>query len=270
MREIQQRRDPITKLLWAWMGLMFLFLFLPIVVVIIYSFNSGRNLYVWDGFSTFWYSAALNNPEIISSLYISIEAALINVVIAVVLGTLAGLALARKKGPWTRPFLALLLVILFTPELVSAIGQLIWFDRIGLSQGVLRLAIGHSLFNVALVTLVIRGRAEGVGEALEEAAADLGATPLRAFVQVTIPIMLPAVIAGALLAFTSSFDDVIISLFLQTPGATTLPVDILSSFKVGLKGDVAAAVVMTLCVSITALVLSALLSRRGGQKPFPL
>lgn len=259
-------KDPVGKALYAWMALVFLFLFLPIVIVVVYSFNGGRNLYVWTEFSTFWYTAVFDNPRVISALNVSIQAALINVLIAVTLGTLAGLALARKKGAWTKPFLALLLLVLVTPELVSAIGQLIWFNHIGLDHGVMRLAIGHSLFNAALVALVVRGRAEGVGEALEEAAADLGAPPWRAFLQVTLPVMLPAVVAGALLAFTYSFDDVIISLFVQKPGSTTLPVHILSSFKPGLKGDVAAIVVMALCVSVIGVVLAALLLRRGARR----
>lgn len=259
-------KDLVGKALWIWMGLVFLFLFLPIVVVIIYSFNGGRNLYIWTEFSTAWYPAVFENPRVMHALNVSVEAALINVLIAVTLGTLAGLALARKKGLWTKPFLALLFLVLVTPELVSAIGQLIWFHQIHLDYGLLRLAIGHSLFNAALVALVVRGRAEGVGETLEEAAADLGAPPWRAFLQVTLPIMLPAVIAGALLAFTYSFDDVIISLFVQKPGSTTLPVHILSSFKPGLKGDVAAIVVMTLCVSVMGIVLAALLLRRGSSK----
>ena len=262
-------RDPVGKILLGWMAVVFLFLFVPILVVVIYSFNGGRNLYIWTEFSSFWYTAALRNPRVLNALSISVQAALINVVIAVMLGTLAGLALARKKGPWTAPFMGLLLLVLVTPELVSAIGQLIWFNQIGLDHGLLRLAIGHSLFNVAIVALVIRGRAEGIGETLEEAAADLGAPPWRAFMQITLPVMLPAVIAGALLAFTFSFDDVIISLFVQRPGSTTLPVHILSSFKPGLRGDVAAIVVMALAISILAIVPAVLILRRERNAGLP-
>jgi len=260
-------KDPVGKLLWVWLGIVFLFLFLPIAVVVIYSFNGGRNLYVWTEFSTFWYSVVLDGPRVVNALEVSVKAALINVFIAVTLGTLAGLALARRRGAWTKPFLALLFVVLVTPELVSAIGQLIWFNQIGLDYGLLRLAIAHSLFNVALVALIIQARAEGVGEVLEEAAADLGAPPSRAFLQVTLPVMLPAVVAGALLAFTYSFDDVIISLFVQKPGSTTLPVHILSSFKPGLRGDVAAVVVMALCITLAGVILAAFLLRKtGGNK----
>ncbi|MDF2764776.1 MAG: spermidine/putrescine transporter permease [Rhodospirillales bacterium] len=250
----------------AWTGLVFVFLFLPIAVVVIYSFNGGRNLYVWTEFSTRWYATALDNPRVLSALGVSVKAALINAAIAVGLGVPSGMALARRKGPWVVWFLALLLVVLGTPELVSGIGQMIWFDRIGLYDGLLRLSIGHSLFNIAVVVLIVRARAEGLNEALEEAAADLGASPWRGFYDITLPLMFPAVLASLLLSFTFSFDDVIISLFVQRPGTSTLPLHILSSFKPGLKGDVAAVVVITLAVSLAGIMTAALLLMRGQRR----
>lgn len=258
--------DRARILLLAWTALVFLFLFLPIFVVVLYSFNGGRNLYVWTEFSTRWYAAALDSPRVLSALSVSLQSALINAVIAVSLGVPAGIALARRKGAWTGPYLLLLFIVLGTPELVSAIGQMIWFDRIGLYDGLLRLSIGHSLFNIAVVALIVRARAEGLNEALEEAAADLGARPWRGFLDVTLPLMFPAVLAGTLLSFTFSFDDVIISLFVQRPGTSTLPIHILSSFKPGLKGDVAAVVVITLLVSLIGLVAAALLLMRGDRR----
>jgi putrescine transport system permease protein len=262
------RQSQITRsLLLSWTTIVFIFLFLPILVVVIYSFNGGRNLYIWTEFSTTWYGRALDSPRVTSALLVSLKAALINAAIAVSLGVPAGIALARRKGKWTGPFLALLFIILGTPELVSAIGQMIWFDRIGLYDGLLRLAVGHSLFNIAVVALIVRARAEGFGLALEEAAADLGAPPWRTFLEITLPLMAPAVIASVLLSFTFSFDDVIISLFVQRPGTSTLPIYILSSFKPGLKGDVAAIVAITLAVSLVGILsAAALLSRGRGQR----
>jgi ABC-type spermidine/putrescine transport system permease subunit II len=252
-------------ILLAWVAAIFILLFLPIAVIVIYSFNGGRNLYVWTEWSTRWYGAAVDNPRVLNALRVSVQTALINAVIAVSLGVLAGLALARRKGRWTPPYLALIFVILGIPELVSAIGQMIWFDRIGLFNGIARLSIGHSLFNIAVVALIVRARAEGIGETLEQAAADLGARPWRAFIDITIPIMFPAVLAGLLLSFTLSLDDVIISLFVQRPGTSTLPIYILSSLKAGLKGDVAALAVMMLAVSILGIAASAWLLG-GGRK----
>ena len=250
----------------AWTALVFAFLFLPIAVIIVYSFNDGRNLYVWAGWSTRWYLAAMDNARVLDALGVSVRTALANAAIAVVLGVPAGLALARRKGAWTPPYLALILVILGIPELVSAIGQMIWFDRLGLFDGLSRLAIGHSLFNVAVVAMVVRARAEGMGEGLEQAAADLGAPPWRAFKDITLPLIFPAVLAGFLLAFTFSLDDVIISLFVQRPGTSTLPIYILSSLKAGLKGDVAALATLMLCVSIAGVTMAAGLLLRGNRR----
>jgi ABC-type spermidine/putrescine transport system permease subunit II len=251
--------------LFAWLGLVFVFLFLPIFTIVVYSFNGGRNLYVWTEWSAHWYVEAVNNPRAIGALSVSLQTAVFNAAIAVFLGVFAGIALARRKGTWTAPYLALIFVILCIPELVSAIGQMIWFDRIGLFSGLARLAVGHSLFNVAVVALIVKARSEGVGEVLEQAAADLGARPWRAFLDVTLPLMFPAVLAGLLLSFTFSFDDVIISLFVQRPGTSTFPIYILSSMKAGLKGDVAALAVMTLVVSFIGLGVAAVLLARGGK-----
>ena len=260
------RRNRARLALLIWTAVVFAFLFLPIFVVVLYSFNGGRNLYVWTEFSTRWYGTALDSPRVLSALTVSLKSALINAAIAVALGVPAGIALARRKGAWVGPFLILLFVVLGTPELVSAIGQMIWFDRIGLYDGLTRLSIGHSLFNIAVVVLIVRARAEGLNEALEEAAADLGARPWRSFLDVTLPLMFPAVMASVLLSFTFSFDDVIISLFVQRPGTSTLPVHILSSFKPGLKGDVAAVVVITLLVSLIGVASAAVLLLRGDRR----
>jgi len=249
----------------VWMTAVFIFLFLPIAVIIIYSFNGGRNLYIWTEWSTRWYAAVLSNPRAIDALIVSLQAALINAIIAVSLGVLAGIALARRKGKWTAPYLILIFIILGIPELVSAIGQMIWMDRIGLFNGLTRLSVGHSLFNMAVVALIVRARAEGLGETLEQAAADLGARPWRAFIDITLPLMFPAVLAGLLLSFTFSFDDVIISLFVQRPGTSTFPIYILSSLRTGLKGDVAALAVLMLLVSIAGVAVAAFLLSRGTK-----
>jgi len=257
--------NPGRRLLLAWMAAIFLFLYLPIIVIIIYSFNGGRNLYVWTEWSTHWYGEAIDNPRALSALYVSIRTALINAMIAVSFGVFAGIALARRKGAWTVPYLGLIFVILGIPELVSAIGQMIWFDRLGIFDGITRLSIGHSLFNVAVVALIVRARAEGLGESLEHAAADLGARPWRGFIDITLPLMFPAVLAGLLLSFTFSFDDVIISLFVQRPGTSTFPIYILSAMKAGLKGNVAALAVMMLFLSMIGIVIAAWLIARGGR-----
>lgn len=259
-----QRLGKVPLVLWT--ALVFIFLFLPIAIIIIYSFNDGRNLYVWGGWSARWYSAALENDRILDALGVSFKAAMINALIATIAGVPAGIALARYRGAWTRPTLALIMVVVGIPELVSAMGQMIWLDSLGLYQGLARLAIGHSLFNIAIVTLIVQARAEGTGGHLEHAAADLGATPLRAFRDITLPLMFPAVLAGFLLSFTFSLDNVLISLFVQRPGTSTLPIYILSSLKSGLKGDVAALATGVLILSIAGVIIAAVLLKRGSNE----
>ena len=267
---ILKRNSPAPQyariMLIAWMVVVFLFLFVPIIVIVIYSFNGGRNLYVWTEWSTRWYAAAIDNPRVLNALRVSVQTAVGSAILAITLGVPAGIALARRKGLWTAPYLALIFVVLGIPELVSAIGQMIWLDRLGLFHGIARLSIGHSLFNLAVVTLVVRARAEGIPETLEQAAADLGAPPWRAFLDITLPVMFPAVLAGFLLAFTLSLDDVIISLFVQRPGSSTLPIYILSSMKAGLKGDVAALAVMMFVISLLGIGISAWLLNRGQRR----
>jgi ABC-type spermidine/putrescine transport system permease subunit II len=262
---VRRRIDGASVGLRVWAVLVFVFLYLPILFVVLYSFNRGRFLLTWRGFGTNWYRAALQNTDIRATLTTSLVVAALSALIAVVLGSLAGIALARRGGGWSRPFLLLLFLILVTPEIVDGIAYLIWFVRLNLGTGLFRLIIGHSVFSSAVVALVVEARLQGLDESLEEAAADLGAPPARAFRDITLPLMLPAVLASGLLAFTLSLDDVIISAFVSTAGSTTLPVYIFSALRVGLKGDLAAISTVMLLLTLVALTLAALVLRRSGE-----
>ncbi|HZG94052.1 MAG TPA: ABC transporter permease [Mycobacteriales bacterium] len=264
---VRRRRpfDVPAGLMRVWAVLVYAFLYLPILFVVVYSFNKGRRLQIWDGLGTRWYGDALGNEEIRQSLGVSLRAAALVAVLSVVLGGTAGIALARRGGGWSKPFLVLLFMILVTPEIVDAIAFLIWFVRIDMDLPLARLVVGHSIFSSAVVTLIVRARLQGLDESLEEAAADLGATPFRAFRQITLPLMLPAVIAGALLAFTFSLDDVVISSFVSIAGTTTLPTYVFSSVRTGLKGNIAAISTMMLGLTFLALVIAAVVLRRSGD-----
>ena len=264
-RRRRRRRDWATGLLTGWSLLTFVFLYLPIVFVVIYSFNANRRLVPWKGFSDEWFSVALENENIRSAIDVSVKAAALTALVSVVIGSLAGIALARRGGDWTKPFLVVVFLILVTPEIVDGIAFLIWFVEIGSDDNLVRLVIGHSIFSSAVVTLIVRARLQGLDESLEEAAADLGATPFRAFRQITLPLMMPAVLAGALLSFTFSLDDVIVSSFVTTAGSFTLPVYVFSSLKTGLKTELASISTVMLCLTLVALAVTALVLRRSGD-----
>lgn len=264
-RPRRRRTDGAAVTMRIWAGLVYLFLYLPILFVVVYSFNRGRRLTIWQGLGTRWYTSAIDNENIRAALTVSLQVALLTAAVSVVLGSMAGIALARRGGGWSKPFLVLLFMILVTPEIVDGIAFLIWFVRLDLDLPIARLVIGHSIFNSAVVTLIVRARLQGLDESLEEAAADLGATPWRAFRQITLPLMLPAVVAGALLSFTFSLDDVIISSFVSVAGQFTLPVYIFSKLRVGLTGDLAAISTMVLGLTLVALTVAAVVLRRSGD-----
>jgi putrescine transport system permease protein len=273
---VKRRRDPVSVLLRMWGVAVYVFLFLPIVVIVIYSFNNGRSILAFDGVGLDGYRTGTTDPTILDAIKTSIVVASGTALIATILGTAAGIALARRKGRWSILFLALVFLILVTPEIVDAIALLIWYVRIGgpfgpaleipgVTFGILRLWVGHSLFATAVVTLIVRARLEGLEESLEEAAADLYASPARRFREITLPLMLPAVLAGALLAFSFSLDDTIISSFVSVAGSSPWPVYVFSAVRNALRPEVASVSTLLLFLTLFAIACVALALRRGGQ-----
>jgi putrescine transport system permease protein len=272
----RHQRDRVSLALRVWAVAVYVFLFLPILVIVIYSFNNGRSILTFNGIGLDGYRTGITDPTIQDAVKTSIVVAIGTAIIATVLGSFAGIALARRKGRWTILFMALLFLILVTPEIVVAIALLIWFVRLGgpfgpgttipaLSFGILRLWVGHSLFATAVVALIVRARLAGLDEALEEAAADLYATPWRRFSQITLPLMLPAVLAGALLAFSFSLDDTIISSFVSVAGSTPWPVYVFSAVRNALRPQVASVSTLLLLLTLFAIACVALVLRRTGQ-----
>jgi ABC-type spermidine/putrescine transport system permease subunit II len=247
-------------------ALVYAFLYLPILMVVIYAFNGGRLVQIWDGFSTRWFGEAWRDDTLRHAFGISLRTASMNAVVATVLGTAAGLAL-RNVGRRTRStFDVFMYTTLIVPEIVIAIASLLFFVTIGLPLGPTAIVITHSVFNTSVVALVVRARLAGMDRTLEEAATDLGATRWATFYQVTLPQLLPAVLAGALLAFTFSFDDVVLSSFVSGVGSTTLPVEIFSQIRFGLSPKVNVVAVMTLSLTIVAIVTAQLLLRREARR----
>jgi spermidine/putrescine transport system permease protein len=248
----------------AW--LVFMFLYLPILVVVIYAFNESRLAQVWHGFSARWFGEAFRDPTLRRAFQLSVLTATANAGVATVLGTSAALAL-RNVGRRTRvAFDAFMYMALIVPEIVIAIASLLFFVTINFPLGPAAIVVTHAVFNTSLVTLIVRARLAGMDRALEEASADLGASRWGTFVQVSLPQLFPAVVAGALLAFTFSFDDVILSSFVSGPGSTTLPVEIFSQLRFGLTPKINVVAVVTLSITLSAIVVAQLLLRREARR----
>lgn len=246
-------------------ALLYLFLYAPIVVVVLYSFNDSRRVAIWGGFTTMWYQAAWNSPDVTSALQISLTVALLNAAVAVTLGTLAALGM-RSAPRWLRiGFEGLVYMTIITPEIVIAIASLLYFVNLNINLGVQTMVVSHAVYNTSIVALVVSARLAGMDHTLEEASADLGATPLGTFWRVTLPQLYPAVLAGALLAFTFSFDDFILSFFLSGVGSTTLPLNLFSRLRFGVSPIINAVAATMLSLTLTAIIVAQVVLRQGTQ-----
>jgi len=263
------RRRLASLLVEAWLrghaGLLYLFLYLPIAVVVLYSFNNSRRVSIWGGFTTKWYSAAWTSPDVTGSLRISLTAAGLNALFAVTLGTLAALGM-RSAPRWLRiGFEGLIYITIITPEIVIAIASLLYFVSLNIDLGLQTIVVTHVVYNTSIVALIVATRLAGMDNRLEEASADLGATPLATFWRVTLPQLFPAVLAGALLAFTFSFDDFILSFFVSGVGSTTLPLNLFSRLRFGVSPIINAVAATMLALTLTAIVVAQVVLRRGAR-----
>lgn len=254
---MKERRWFSMTALWAGLA----FLYIPIFSMIIFSFNASRLVTVWDAANspTFkWYFALFQNRQILDAARLSIMIGAISATGAVILGTLAGLVLARF-GPFRgRALLASMTTApLVMPEVITGLSMLLLF--VSLEQiigwpkgrGMLTIVIAHVTFAMAYVTVVVQSRLAGFDDSLEEAALDLGAKPAKVFFKITLPLILPAILSGWLLAFTLSWDDVVISQFVAGPGSSTLPMVIFSKVRLGVSPEVnALATIMVLIVAL--------------------
>jgi putrescine transport system permease protein len=236
----------------------FAFLYIPIVSLIVYSFNESKLVTVWAGFSTKWYGELLRNGPILNAAWLSLKIAALTATLAVVLGTLSGLALARF-GPFKgRTLLSgLTTAPLVMPEVITGLSMLLLFvameQLIGwpAGRGMTTIVIAHVTFTMAYVTVIVQSRLAQMDDSLEEAAMDLGARPAKVFFLITLPIIAPALMSGWLLAFTLSIDDLVTTSFVAGPGSSTLPMVIYSKVRLGVSPDVNA--LATILVGIVAI-----------------
>jgi len=249
------------------MALGFAFLYAPIVLLVIYSFNASELVSVWAGFSTRWYGALLENDALLGAVWVSLTVAVTASTIATVLGTMAGFALARVPRFLGRTlFSGMVLAPLVMPEVITGLSLLLAFISIGLDRGFVTIVIAHATFSLCYVAVVVQARLSGFDTSLEEAAADLGARPATVFLRVTLPLILPGVVAGWLLSFTLSLDDLVIASFVSGPGSTTLPMEIFSAVRLGVSPEInAIATILIGLVALGTLVWSVALKRARAQ-----
>ncbi|MCP5092147.1 MAG: ABC transporter permease subunit [Gammaproteobacteria bacterium] len=238
------------------------FLYIPLVLVIVYSFNNSPIATVWGGFSTRWYGELLQNDQVLDALYLSLRIAFSSATLATLLGTMAGLALARFRRFRGRTlFTGMITSPMVMPEVITGLSLLLLF--VALQQltgwpgqrGFTTIAIAHTTFSMAYVAIIVQSRLMSMDESLEEAAMDLGGHPFRVIVDITLPLIAPAMMAGWLLAFTLSLDDLVIASFVSGPGSNTLPMYIFSKVKLGVSPDInALATLIIVAVSIGVLI----------------
>jgi spermidine/putrescine transport system permease protein len=224
-----------------------LFLYLPISVLIFMSFNESDAPFTWTGFSTKWYSVLVNSPNIMEGFKNTLIVAVVTTIISLVLGTLLAIGLARYQKSSALEAVALTPAIF--PDLALAIGLLALFTSLHLTLGLHSVIISHALFCMAFVTAIVRGRLAQIDSSLEEAAQDLGDTPVGTFFRVTLPSIKPALIAGGLLAFTLSLDEFVIAFFTNGPNTPTLPMVIYSMVRFGVSPEINALATVVLLIS---------------------
>jgi putrescine transport system permease protein len=236
------------------LALGFAFLYLPIVTLIVYSFNASRLVTVWGGWSLRWYSEFFSDGAMIDAAWMSLRVAATSATLATILGTLAAIALSRGANFRGRTlFSGMLYAPLVMPEVITGLSLLLLFVAVNAERGFWTVVIAHTTLTMCFVAVVVQARLGALDPTLEEAAMDLGCDPARAFLAVTLPLILPSVAAGWMLAFTLSLDDLVIASFTTGPGSATLPIRIYSEVRLGVKPEINA--ICTMVVALIALVI---------------
>jgi len=241
----------------------FAFLYIPILLLIIYSFNESKLVTVWAGVSTKWYAEAFDNSSLMDAAWVTFRVAIVSATVATVLGTMAAMALVRFtrfKGRFL--FSGMIYAPLVMPEVITGLSLLLLFVAIGFDRGITTVTLAHITFSMCFVAVVVQSRLMNFDRSLEEAALDLGATPARAFFSVTLPIIAPAVLAGWMLAFTLSLDDLVIAQFTSGPGANTLPMKIFSQVRLGVTPEINAVCTVLVAIVATGVIIASIATKR--------
>ena len=246
----------------------FAFLYLPILILIVFSFNESRLVTVWAGFSTKWYGELLNNQGLMDAAWVTVRVAFLSACCATVLGTLAAIVLIRSGRFYGRTlFSGMIYAPLVMPDVITGLSLLLLFVAMNFARGFWTVLIAHITFSMCFVAVVVQSRLITFDKSVEEAAMDLGCPPVKTFFKVTLPIILPAVISGWMLAFTLSLDDLVIASFTTGPGATTLPMKIYSQVRLGVTPEInAVCTILIGLVSIAVIAASLVTKRREAAR----
>jgi putrescine transport system permease protein len=255
------------------LGIGFLFLYVPILSLIVYSFNESQLATVWTRFSTRWYTALLADDELIAAAWLSLRIALLTAFASVIIGTWAGFVLARMgRFRGFALYTGMINAPLVIPEVIQGISLLLLFIEMGKwfgwpsGRGIFTIWVGHVMLCISYVAIIVQSRVRDLNPSLEEAALDLGATPLRVFFSITLPLISQALVAGWLLSFTLSIDDVVLSAFLSGPGSTTLPLVVFSRVRLGLNPEMNALATLFIAVVTVGVVVANYFMQQAEKK----
>ena len=243
----------------------YIFLYAPIVVLVVFSFNSSRFVTNWEGFSLRWYQVLFGDEAMMAALKNSLIVAAVSTFFSTIFGTMAALAMERYRFRGKLTMDALLYLPIIIPEISMAVMLLLFFVMSKITLGLTTVIISHIAFNISFVAIVVRARLAGMDQRLEEAAQDLGANELQTFRHITFPLMMPGILAGALMALTLSLDDFVITFFTAGVGSTTLPLRIYSMVKLGITPEINAVSTLMLVASMALVLVSLFLQQRGGS-----
>ena len=245
----------------------FAFLYLPMILLVVYSFNESKLVTVWAGFSTRWYAELMQNEAFLDAAWVTLQVAFVSSTVATVLGTMAAHVIVRAgRFPGRTLFSGMIYAPLVMPEVITGLSLLLLFIGIGLDRGVFTIILAHTTFSMCYVSVVVSSRLVSFDRSLEEAALDLGCSPMQAFRLVTLPIIAPAVISGWLLAFTLSRDDLVIASFTAGPSATTLPIKIWSSIRLGVSPEINALSTILIVIVAVGVITASIITKRAALR----
>ena len=253
----------LGRLLATWTGLVFAFFYLPIAIMVLFSFNQSKLNIVWTGFTLEWYAALWRDSVLVRALQNSLIVATATTVLSVVLGTIGGWLLYRYRYRAAGLLETFVFLPMIVPEVILGVSLLILFVTIGLQLGYTTIIISHVTFCFPFVMAAVQARLAGLDPALEEAALDLGATPAQAFTKVLVPYLMPAIVSGALMSFTLSLDELIVTYFTASAGTRTLPLEIFGRVKKGLDPSLNAISTVFILFTVVAVALTEALRRRS-------